>query len=78
MGGDRKKGDAAMRGERRTPGGDRAKRIRGRSPEPDQLNTGGRPVSPDEVVREHDQDATMHDVMHDVRGEDPDDTRGDR
>ncbi|MCZ0978537.1 hypothetical protein O1L60_02965 [Streptomyces diastatochromogenes] len=75
MGGDRKDGDG--RDERRTSDEDRAKRIRGRSPEPDRLRAGGRPLSPDEVARGHDQDATMHDVMHEVRGENPDDRRED-
>ncbi|MFF0474924.1 hypothetical protein [Streptomyces sp. NPDC004284] len=78
MGGDRRDGDGAVRGERQTPDKDRAKRIRGRSPEPDQLRAGGQPLSPDEVLREHGRDATMYDVMHDLRGEEPEDKHEDR
>ncbi|MGW6707715.1 hypothetical protein ACWGDE_22890 [Streptomyces sp. NPDC054956] len=67
------------RDEGRTPGGLREERIRGRPPEPDRLKTGGRPRSPDDVLRERGrEDATMRDVMHDLREEDLEDMREDR
>ncbi|MFB7182557.1 hypothetical protein ACFCYI_33205 [Streptomyces sp. NPDC056257] len=62
-----------------TPDTGRGERIRGRSPAPDQLKTGGRPRSPDEIAHERGrEDATMRDVMHDLREEDLDDMRDDR
>jgi hypothetical protein len=69
-----------MGGDRQQSGGKgRAERTRGRSPEPDQLRTGGRPRTPDEVTHERGrEDATMRDVMHDLREGDLDDLRDDR
>ncbi|MEW1637066.1 hypothetical protein AB0469_23670 [Streptomyces sp. NPDC093801] len=72
-----------QRGERqersRSPEQERARRIRGRSPSPGQLRTGGRPRTPDEVAHERGrEDATMRDVMRDLREEDLDDMRDDR
>ncbi|MEU9084455.1 hypothetical protein [Streptomyces sp. NPDC048357] len=65
--------------KQQTPDTGRGERIRGRSPEPDQLKTGGRPRSPDEIAHERGrEDATMRDVMHDLREEDLDDMRDDR
>ncbi|MFK0253690.1 hypothetical protein [Streptomyces sp. NPDC090445] len=54
-------------------------RIRGRSPDPDRLRTGGRPRSPEEVAHERGrEDATMRDVMHELSEGDLDDMRDDR
>ncbi|MFJ6760669.1 MULTISPECIES: hypothetical protein [unclassified Streptomyces] len=65
--------------KRRMPDKGREEQIRGRSPDPDQLKTGGRPRSPDEVAHERGrEDATMRDVMHDLREGDLDDMRDDR
>ncbi|MFF2196470.1 hypothetical protein [Streptomyces sp. NPDC058157] len=55
------------------------RRIRGRSPSPEQLRTGGRPRTPGEVAHERGrEDATMRDVMRDLDEEDLDDMRDDR
>ncbi|MFF4370806.1 hypothetical protein [Streptomyces sp. NPDC001594] len=55
------------------------RRIRGRSPNPEQLRTGGRPRTPGEVAHERGrEDATMRDVMRDLDEEDLDDMRDDR
>ncbi|MER6316556.1 hypothetical protein ABT237_22725 [Streptomyces sp. NPDC001581] len=63
----------------RTPDTDRGERIRGRSPGPDRMKTGGRPRSPDEIAHERGrEDATMRDVMHELREGDLDDMRDDR
>ncbi|MER6201556.1 hypothetical protein ABT234_29825 [Streptomyces sp. NPDC001586] len=63
----------------RTPDTDRGERTRGRSPEPDRMKTGGRPRSPDEIAHERGrEDATMRDVMHELREGDLDDMRDDR
>ncbi|MEV7544259.1 hypothetical protein [Streptomyces sp. NPDC089915] len=62
-----------------TPERGHGRRIRGRSPEPGQLRTGGRPRTPDEVTHERGrEDATMRDVMRDLREEDLDGMRDDR
>ncbi|MEW2140239.1 hypothetical protein AB0892_27225 [Streptomyces sp. NPDC005409] len=77
MGADRQGG--GMEDKQQTPGKGREEQIRGRSPEADQLKTGGRPRRPEEVTRELGrEDATMHDVMHDLGEEDLDDMRDDR
>ncbi|AQT75171.1 MULTISPECIES: hypothetical protein [Streptomyces] len=69
------------RGEKssRTPGSGREERIRGRSPDPDRMKTGGRPRTPDEIAHERGrEDATMRDVMRDLDEQDLDDLRDDR
>ncbi|NXY95617.1 hypothetical protein HYE82_14705 [Streptomyces sp. BR123] len=54
-------------------------RIRGRSPDPDRLRTGGRPRSPEEIAHERGrEDATMRDVMHELSEGDLDEMRDDR
>ncbi|WP_420079160.1 hypothetical protein ACN6AT_08800 [Streptomyces sp. JL4002] len=71
MGGDRQDGGPRD--------GGRAERIRGRSPEPQRMRTGGRPRTPDEIAHERGrEDATMRDVMHDLTEEDLDDMRDER
>ncbi|MEW2586220.1 hypothetical protein [Streptomyces virginiae] len=63
----------------RTPGSGRDERIRGRSPDPERMRTGGRPRTPDEVAHERGrEDATMRDVMRDLDEQDLDDMRDDR
>ncbi|MFJ9592417.1 hypothetical protein ACIRS3_06615 [Streptomyces virginiae] len=67
------------RDEGRTPGSGRDERIRGRSPDPERMRTGGRPRTPDEVAHERGrEDATMRDVMRDLDEQDLDDMRDDR
>ncbi|MFB7173042.1 hypothetical protein ACFCYM_19780 [Streptomyces sp. NPDC056254] len=77
---DRTRGDGA-RDAGRTPGRERERdeRIRGRSPDPERMRTGGRPRTPDEVAHERGrEDATMRDVMRDLDERDLDDMRDDR
>ncbi|MEU3911376.1 hypothetical protein [Streptomyces sp. NPDC029721] len=75
--GDRQHGEGQGRG--RAPEKGEGRRIRGRSPSPEQLRTGGRPRTPDEITHERGrEDATMRDVMRDLREEDLDDMRDDR
>ncbi|MFE5625474.1 hypothetical protein ACFQ8S_25805 [Streptomyces virginiae] len=63
----------------RTPGSGRDERIRGRSPDPERMRTGGRPRTPEEVAHERGrEDATMRDVMRDLDEQDLDDMRDDR
>lgn len=60
-------------------GGQRDERIRGRSPDPERMRTGGRPRTPDEVAHERGrEDATLRDVMRDLDERDLDDMRDDR
>ncbi|MGW6785118.1 hypothetical protein [Streptomyces sp. NPDC054987] len=78
--GDGTRGDGARDGGR-TPGRERERddRIRGRSPDPERMRTGGRPRTPDEVAHERGrEDATMRDVMRDLDEQDLDDMRDDR
>ncbi|KOU98757.1 hypothetical protein [Streptomyces sp. XY533] len=72
-------GGGGTRGAGRTPGNGRDERIRGRSPDPERMRTGGRPRTPDEVAHERGrEDATMRDVMRDLDQQDLDDMRDDR
>ncbi|GLV94743.1 MULTISPECIES: hypothetical protein [Streptomyces] len=72
-------GGGGTRGAGRTPGSGRDERIRGRSPDPERMRTGGRPRTPDEVAHERGrEDATMRDVMRDLDQQDLDDMRDDR
>ncbi|MFJ9937329.1 hypothetical protein ACIRSJ_29905 [Streptomyces virginiae] len=72
-------GGGGTRGADRTPGSARDERIRGRSPDPERMRTGGRPRTPDEVAHERGrEDATMRDVMRDLDQQDLDDMRDDR
>ncbi|MFD6230383.1 hypothetical protein ACFWFZ_26470 [Streptomyces sp. NPDC060232] len=76
--GDGTTGDGT-RGAGRTPGRERDERIRGRSPEPERMRTGGRPRTPDEIAHERGrEDATMRDVMRELDEQDLDDMRDDR
>ncbi|KJY17995.1 MULTISPECIES: hypothetical protein [Streptomyces] len=82
-GGSNNKDDGTMGGGTRdagpTPGRERDERIRGRSPDPERMRTGGRPRTPDEVAHERGrEDATMRDVMRDLDEQDLDDMRDDR
>ncbi|RSS84120.1 hypothetical protein [Streptomyces sp. WAC06614] len=78
MAGDRQQ-DGGMGDKRQAPGKGREEQIRGRSPEPDRMRTGGRPRSPEEVTHERGrEDATMRDVMRDLREGDLDEMRDDR
>ncbi|MEU4356914.1 hypothetical protein [Streptomyces virginiae] len=71
--------DEGMQDAGRTPGRERDERIRGRSPDPERMRTGGRPRTPDEIAHERGrEDATMRDVMRDLDEQDLDDMRDDR
>ncbi|MFC9812686.1 hypothetical protein ACFVJM_11545 [Streptomyces virginiae] len=72
-------GGGGTRGAGPAPGSERGERIRGRSPDPERMRTGGRPRTPDEVAHERGrEDATMRDVMRDLDEQDLDDMRDDR
>ncbi|RKT07957.1 hypothetical protein BX286_6034 [Streptomyces sp. 3211.6] len=77
--GDRRQDEKQVQDQGQGRGQGQGRRIRGRSPSPEQLRTGGRPRTPGEIAHERGrEDATMRDVMHDLREGDLDDMRDDR